>query len=138
MSFTAEYDLAESFSDGGSAHYTITDGTVIWQLSGTNSSGCSVEGSGSARAFGQLTVYGDLQEYGHTLDSDNTQNTGSVTTDCGNGPTTEPDNPQILVETGPGQPYQPGQTELTGSHSYPHPGNPDVQVQWQWQLTAAS
>jgi hypothetical protein len=116
------------------------EGTLVWQISGTNSNGCTITGGATIEGVGYLSIYSDesLSTYGTEVGRRNLFEFVDVTQDCPSGEPSEipytPLNCSDCAEA-VSVPYEPGVNQLSGSRSYT--ASNGEAVEWQWELAAA-
>jgi hypothetical protein len=143
-SWTASVSIPRFTLADQAADYRSTSpvGTMSWQISGTDSGGCTEQGSATVQTAVALTAY-DIPDALQTYDLDVWGNLYAVpiTVTCpGQQPHTAYIFPLDIVDPAQSdsQPYTTAMQTLSGSRNYPSQGSIPAQVSFTWSLSASS
>jgi hypothetical protein len=137
--WNATITLRRSYQDayGASYYYVNSTGQIHWSVQGQNDNNCTVSGGGDFAGQAELGLTSDPGGYAMRV---RPANTGPINT----GQTCPPPQGQQAYYVQPlndpdaawtsSQPYEEGDTTLSGSRTYPAPLGGTAT--WQWSLAA--
>ena len=130
--------FTKSFDDGTLASYNVTAGSLQWEVSGTDSGGCTYSGSRTLEASGEgsLSTYSDSYRFR----VNRATFLATVTKDCPNSPPEEVGFTTLNADFGStdAQPWEAGQTTAAGSRTYNPSDFPSATAVLNWSLQAGS